>query len=227
MSVTLSIQADVARVQRSLSALAEKQLPFAAAQACTTLAQQVQAEERKALVSVFDRPTPFTVNSVGVKAARKTQPEAVVYIRDIAASYLNPYEVGGEHKLIGTGKTWLNPKDKALLNPYGNLSKKTLTRLKQRSDVFIGTVKTKRGERMGGVWQRPYLRPNPKRRGRSKVPAGSNTTGRLKLLVRFGDALPVRQHLDYRERADWVIRKQFNKAFGQALARALATAKPR
>src|SRR5260363_388069 len=120
MSVTLSIQADVARVQRSLSALAEKQLPFAAAQACTTLAQQVQAEERKALVSVFDRPTPFTVNSVGVKAARKT----------------------------------------------------------------------KRGERMGGVWQRPYLRPNPKRRGRSKVPAGSNTTGRLKLLVRFGDALP-------------------------------------
>src|SRR5260364_270979 len=175
MSVTLSIQADVARVQRSLSALAEKQLPFAAAQACTTLAQQVQAEERKALVSVFDRPTPFTVNSVGAKAARKTQPEAVVYIRDIAASYLNPYEVGGEHKLIGTGKT----------------------------------------------------RPNPKRRGRSKVPAGSNTTGRLKLLVRFGDALPVRQHLDYRERADWVIRKQFNKAFGQALARALATAKPR
>src|SRR5260364_230365 len=48
------------------------------------------------------------------RAARKTQPEAVVYIRDIAASYLNPYEVGGEHKLIGTGKTWLNPKDKAL-----------------------------------------------------------------------------------------------------------------
>src|SRR5260363_66967 len=104
MSVTLSIQADVARVQRSLSALAEKQLPFAAAQACTHAGEEVPAGGRKALVGVFDRPQAFTVNSVGVKAARKTQPEAVVYIRDIAASYLNPYEVGGEHKLIGTGK---------------------------------------------------------------------------------------------------------------------------
>src|SRR5260363_418443 len=105
MSVTLSIQADVARVQRSLSALAEKQLPFAAAQACTTLAQQVQAEERKALVSVFDRPTPFTGNSVGGNEARKTQAERGVYSRDIAASYQNPHEVGGEDTLIGTGKT--------------------------------------------------------------------------------------------------------------------------
>ncbi len=225
MTLNISIQADIKRVQRTLSTLAEKQLPFAAAQACTALAQQVQTEERKALGSVFDRPTPFTVKSVGVKAARKTQPEAVVYIKDIAASYLTPYEVGGQHKLIGSGKTWLNPKDKALLNPYGNLSKTTLTRLKQRSDVFIGTVKTKQGERIGGVWQRPYIRVNQKRRGRSKVPAGSNTTGRLKLLMRFGDALPVRQHFDYRKRADWVVRKQFNKVFGQALARAIATAR--
>jgi hypothetical protein len=225
MTLNISIRADVKRVQRSLSQLAEKQLPFAAAQACTALAKQVQTEERQALARVFDRPTPFTVNSVGVKAARKTQPEAVVFIKDIAAAYLAPYEEGGVHKLIGAGKTWLNPKDKTLLNQYGNLSKTALTRLKHRGDTFIGTVKTKQGERIGGVWQRPYIRPNQNIRGRSKVPAGSNTTGRLKLLVRFGDALLVRQHFDYRTRAEWVVRQQFNKAFGQALARALATAK--
>lgn len=225
MMLNISIQADIKRVQRSLSALAEKQLPFVAAQACTALAKQVQTEERRALVSVFDRPTPFTVNSVGMKAARKTQPEAVVYIKDIAASYLAPYEIGGQHKLIGAGKTWLNPKDKALLNQYGNLSKTTLARLKRRCDLFIGTVKTKRGERIGGVWQRPMIRPNPNIRGQSRVRASRKTSGHLKLLVRFGDALPVRQHFDYRERAKQIIDKQFNKAFGQALARAIASAR--
>ena len=57
--------------------------------------------------SVFDRPTPFTLNSIGVKPARKDNLESVVFVKDIATSYLAPYEFGGRNKL----------NSKALLKP--------------------------------------------------------------------------------------------------------------
>jgi hypothetical protein len=35
-----------------------------------------------------------------------------------------------------------------------------LARLRRRSDVFIDKLKTKQDARIGGVWQRPYIRSN-------------------------------------------------------------------
>jgi len=51
-----------------------------------------------------------------------------------------------------------------------------------------GTVKTKRGEITGDVWQRPHIGSNQKMKNKSRL-----ATGRLKLLIRFGKALPVRR----------------------------------
>ncbi|MFP3428751.1 hypothetical protein SB781_03275 [Paraburkholderia sp. SIMBA_061] len=175
---------------------------------------------------VFDRPTPFTINSVAVKGARKTDLEARVFIKDIAAAYLEPYEFGGNHKLIGRGKTWLNPKDRTLLNQYGNFSKSALQRLESRPDVFVGTIKTKSGDSIGGVWQRPQNAKVIKRTGKRGVAIrGVNTTGHLKLLVRFGDALPVKRHLEFGDRALESVDANFDGEFEKAMAKALATAK--
>src|SRR5471032_1598521 len=104
----ISIRSNLQDVSRSLSAFAQKQLPFAGALATTALAKRVQAKETKAFTRVFDRPTPFTMKAIGVKPARKTDLIATVFVKDIAASYLAPYEFGGVKKL--NGQAMLVPK---------------------------------------------------------------------------------------------------------------------
>lgn len=222
----ISVRADMQAAARGLSALEQKQVPFATALALTSLAKIAQQAEKKALPQVFDRPTPFTVNSIAVKGARKSNLEATVFVKDIAAAYLAPFEFGGPHKLIGSGKTWLNPKDKALLNQYGNFSKSALDRLKARPDIFVGTIHTRTGEQIGGVWQRPAptkVIQTPGKRA-TKV-RGANKTSHLKLLIRFGDAEPVKQHLEFGSRAEAVVKANAAAEFAKALAKALATAK--
>jgi len=224
--IRISVQSDLDALTRRLNDFERKQLPFASAQALTAVAKRVQAAEKAALPQVFDRPTPFTVNSIGVKAAKKNTQEALVFVKDIAAAYLAPYEFGGTHKLIGSGKTWLNPKDMALLNQYGNFSRTALKRLEGRPDIFVGTIKTASGESIGGVWQRPTDVKAIKRSGKRGVAMrGANKTSHLRLLIRFGDAQPVKQHLDFGKRGREVVASTYRAEFAAAFAKALATAR--
>ena len=224
--ITISVRAEIQAAMRNLSDLEKKQVPFATATMLTALARLAQTAEKQALPKVFDRPTPFTVNSVAVKGARKSSLEAKVFVKDIAAAYLAPFEFGGMHKLVGAGRTWLNPKDRGLLNQYGNFSKSALDRLKARPDVFVGTVHTRSGEAIGGVWQRPAPTKVIQTPGkRATKLRGANKTGHLKLLVRFGDAQPVKQHLEFGMRAESVVKANAGAEFAKALAKAVATAK--
>jgi len=135
--------------------------------------------------------------------------------------------IGGNHVLPGDSKAILNPKN-IKLDKYGQLPRKVLDRLKARKDIFIGPVKTKSGI-VNGVWQRAYFRPNGSERGRShqggEVRRGANTTGRLKLLIRFGDALVVSKRLKYRSRAKALVDRRFNAVFDEAMSKALASAR--
>ena len=83
----ISIKPQVDAVARKLSDFAYKQLPFAEARTATGLAKLAQAAEKQAIPQVFENPTPFTVNSVAVQAAKKSLPTARVYIREKAAQY--------------------------------------------------------------------------------------------------------------------------------------------
>ncbi len=215
----ISVQTNVKEIERALNIFVRKQVPFAAAAAMTATAKLVQQAEVKNLSHVLDNPTPFTLRSIGITAARKNNLVAKVYMRDVAASYLEPFEFGGVHKL--NGRALLNPKDIGT-NQYGNLPRNVMARLKGRSDVFIGVVKTKDGKMINGVWQRP-LATAPKA-GR-KAAKSANSTGHLKLLIRFGDALEVKQHLGYRALAKAVIAASFNREMGKALTAAMATAR--
>ena len=200
-----------------------QQLPFATAQALSALAKTVQVAEAKSLDSVFDRPTPFTENSVGIVRARKDSLVSEVFVKDKASAYLEPYEVGGENKL--NSKALLKPIDQPV-NQYGNLSRSDLKRLKARSDIFIGKVQTKAGI-VSGVWQRTASTANVmSKAGRvRKTSKGLNATGHLKLLIRFTDAHKATQHWNYRLRAEQIVQRDFNKEFGRSLAQALASAK--
>ena len=75
-----------------------KQIPFATAQALTSVARKIEAAEN-AFKRHLENPTPFTVNSVKSFGARKGNLRAKVFVMDTAASYLEPFEFGGQHKL--------------------------------------------------------------------------------------------------------------------------------
>ncbi|NWC92634.1 MULTISPECIES: hypothetical protein [unclassified Pseudomonas] len=217
----ISVRANVKELSKALSALAYKQIGFATAQALTALAKEVQADEIQNIASTFKKPRPFTQKSVGVQGARKDTLKASVFVRPIAAKYLEPYEDGGNHVLPGTSKAILNPKD-IKLDQYGQLPRGVLDRLKARKDIFIGPVKTKSGI-VNGVWQRvPPKNGKGARRGRAAVAA---LPGHLKLLIRFGDSLAVNKRLNYRSRAKVLVDRRFNAVFGEAMAKALASAR--
>lgn len=225
----ISLRPNIKQLERTLNDFARKQLPFAAAKALTAVTKIVQKAEQDNLDRKLDRPTPFTKNSIRVMPATKASQEAVLFVQDIAAAYLAPYEFGGANKL--NGRALLKPVALSL-NSFGNMPRSKLAQLKARPDVFVGTVKTKSGESISGVWQRPTntaavsLLNHKGKRLRGVIPAGKgNATGHMKLLIRFTDAHPVKQRLGYRALAEQLIRKHFNKEMGRALAQAIATAK--
>lgn len=204
---TLSVKADIRKVAKALDDVARKQLPFATAQAINATAEKVRIAERDNLLEVIDGPTPFTLNSVAVKRATKSNPVALVYVKPVAAAYLLPYEIGGKNKL--NSKALLKPVG-AKVNQYGNLPRNLVKRIASKQNAFIGKVQTKNGV-VDGVWQR-----TKKTRGKR---AG------LKLMVKFEDAHDVRQRLDYRGVAKRVVAATFRGELDRAIGKALATAR--
>lgn len=196
----------------------QKQIPFATAQALTGVARKIQHAERVALQRKLENPTPFTVNSVGSTAARRDNLQAKVFVRDVAASYLEPFEFGGQHKL--NSQALLNPKN-IKLNKYGNLTRNKMAQLKARPDVFIGVI-----DGVNGVWQRKKGkgRKNAKRRKRSANGTRRDPIKRRppKLLIRFGNALDVKPVLGYMDRAGTMATNllpgELDRAVGAALA---------
>ncbi|NIG74048.1 hypothetical protein F3J34_10615 [Klebsiella sp. Ap-873] len=199
----------------------QKQIPFALSQALTSVARKIEAAEKTALQRHLDNPTPFTVKSIGSRGARKDNLTATVFVRDIAASYLEPFEFGGQHKL--NGQALLNPKN-VKLNKFGNLPRNKLSQLKAKPSTFIGEIGG-----VNAVWQRKKPKgkkgkkrakrsPNGTRRERLKQPAP-------KLLIRFGDALPVSPTLGYMDRANTMAKALLPVEIQRALAESIRTAK--
>lgn len=198
----------------------QKQIPFATAQAMTSVVRDIAAAQKVALGRKLESPTPFTVNSVGSAGARKNNLRAKVFVRDVAAEYLEPFEFGGEHKL--NSQALLNPKN-IKLNKYGNMPRNKLSQLKAKPNVFVGEVNG-----VDAVWQRR----KPKKAKKKRARRSANGTRRPKrkqrapkLLVRFGDALPVTPTLDYMNRSRSMAAGLMPGALSRAIADAIRTAK--
>lgn len=188
----------------------------------TSVTRKIQEAQKTVFQQNLENPTPFTINSLGSVGARKNDLNARVFVRDIAASYLEPFEFGGVHKL--NSQALLNPKN-IKLNKHGNLTRNKMSQLKAKSDVFIGDIGG-----VNGVWQRRKTKKikkgkkrlkrsqNGSRRSRQKMPAP-------KLLIRFGDALQVNPTLGYMDRADTMAAALMPGELSRAIAEAMRTAK--
>ncbi|MDE1476222.1 hypothetical protein [Xenorhabdus bovienii] len=198
-----------------------KQIPFAMAQALTSVAREIEKAQKVALERRLENPTSFTVKSVRSQGARKDNLTAKVFVMPTAASYLEPFEVGGVHKL--NGAALLNPKN-VKLNKHGNLPRNKLSQLKGKQDTFIGEL-----DGVNGVWQRKKSKSKKSKRRLKRSPNGTRRERQKqrapKLLIRFGDALPVDPVLGYQERAQQMAQSLMPAAISQALDEAIRTAK--
>lgn len=199
-----------------------KQIPFATAQAMTAVVRKIEDAQKVAMQCNLDNPTPFTVKSVKSHGARKSDLKAKVFVMNTAAAYLEPFEIGGVHKL--NGSALLNPKA-IKLNKYGNLPRNKLSSLKSKENTFIGDIGG-----VNGVWQRKKAKKGKK--GRKRLQRSPNGTRRdrkkqpmPKLLIRFGDALPVEPVLGYQDRAMKMTQALLPQEINRALAEAIRTAR--
>jgi hypothetical protein len=79
--VKFDVRDNFPQVKRLLDAQ-QRQMPFAVALALTRTAQDVKRAEQAEMRGVFDRPTPFTLNSLFTKPATKQSLEARVWVKD-------------------------------------------------------------------------------------------------------------------------------------------------
>ncbi|MEX6250061.1 MULTISPECIES: hypothetical protein [Providencia] len=199
-----------------------KQIPFATAQALTSTVRKIENAQKVALQRNLESPTPFTVKSIKSRGARKSDLRAKVFVMNIAAEYLTPFEEGGIHKL--NGSALLNPKN-IKLNKYGNLPRNKLSSLKAKDNTFIGDVGG-----ANGVWQRKKVKKGKK--GRKRIQRSPNGTRKdrkkqpmPKLLIQFGDALPVKPVLGYQDRAMKIAQALLPQEIKRAIAEAMRTAR--
>lgn len=205
----LAARVDLPLLRKGLKDVQRKQIPFATSLALTSTAGHAAVGWQDEMRAVLDRPTPFTLGAVAVRPARKTRLIATVYLKDVAAAYLEPYLEGGPH-FLGGKRGLLTPKN-VPLNAYGNLTRGKLAQLKGRQGVYLGGVKLRSGQVVHGAWQRLG--------GRAK--GGHH----LKLLIRFSDPLAVTQRLDFVEPTKRAIAEHFNDEFAKAFNHAMATAR--
>ena len=205
----------------------QKQISFATAQAMTAVVREIAAAQKVAMGRKLESPTPFTVNAVRSSGARKNDLRAKVFVLDTAAGYLEPFEFGGQHKL--SGRALLNPKN-IKLNKFGNLPRTKMATLKAKPNVFIGEVSTQYGTSVNAVWQRKKAVKVKKGKKRARRSPNGTRRERVKqrppkLLIRFGDALPVSPVLGYMDRSRAMAEALMPGALSRAIADAIRTAK--
>lgn len=142
VNVRVDIRTSMPAIARAVEQMG-RQGRFAMAVALTRTAQDVRKEERSTMQRVFDRPTPYTLNSLFVAGATKETLEARVWLKDDqavsnggtpATRYLLPQIDGGargmkrlEKMLDRVGvmpRGWRAvPGQGASMDAYGNMSR--------------------------------------------------------------------------------------------------------
>lgn len=127
----------------------QRQMPFAVALALTRTAQDVKKAEQAEMRSAFDRPTPFTLNSLFVKPATKQSLEARVWVKDTErpTHYLLPQIAGGDRSLkrfeqLLVQRGVMRPEERAVpggaakLDAYGNISRGQIVKILSQLQAF-------------------------------------------------------------------------------------------
>ena len=213
----ISVRTNVKEIQKSLDTFTRQEVPYATALAINSICAKIIEREKANFKSVFDRPTPFTLNALGFKPASKLNPTATIFMKDAQEKYLEPYEYGGKQIPVKPGNVAVLNPIAIGLNQYGNIPQ---NRIKQLLGLDLNDphkVKVMSARRQTNLQknQRMYFTGVPS--NKPGAPAGlwqrlPDHKG-LKLIVKFADPKDVHQHLDYYHRAQEVVDMYFDRVF--------------
>jgi hypothetical protein len=224
--ISFGIKSDISKVQSALDQLGASQVPFATSLALNRVAQFSRETLRNTMARVFDRPKPFTLNSLFVKPSTKTNLVAIVGHK--SGSPVNQYlrsEIEGglrapkklESILSRGQREYLVPGKDTRLDAYGNIPRAIMNRIIQaqragsKADaqgVFIVPPGSKSGL-TPGIYERK----------------GGSGKGSLKLLMVFVSKAQYRPLYDMQGIVSRVVESEFGKQFAASMDYALSTAK--
>jgi hypothetical protein len=251
--ISISVTHNIDETIRRLQAQA-RQVPFAISLAINRTAQLVKEDEIHEMRDVFDRPTPYTLNSLYLKPSTKQTLTAKVWLKEDtskgtpAAKYLLPQIQGGARRLkrfesalrrvgaLPEGMVAV-PATGAKFDPFGNMDRGQIVQILSYFRAFPeagykanmtdkGRAKLARGskKRLGVA----YFVGAP---ADGKLPLGvwQRTTfamgSAIKPVLLFVDAVHYQMLFDFPYVAKRVIDREFDRQFEIALRQAMATAR--
>ncbi|GBR03181.1 hypothetical protein [Gluconobacter cerinus] len=150
MPIDLKVGLDAKALQRDLSALAEKEIPKAAASALNRLATGARLQVVDRMREVFDRPSAFTLNGFFTRPATGKNLEAWVATRDYARrgtaaiTYLGPQIHGGDRDMKRfekalrsvSGGQYVVPGKDCPLDENGNIKRGVIIQILSRMSLM-------------------------------------------------------------------------------------------
>lgn len=250
--IRLGITTDVTSTIHQLNSRRD-QVPFATAVALTRTAVLVKQNEYKEMVDVFDRPTPYTLNSLYSKGATKQNLEAVVWLKydtskgTPADKYLTPQIRGGsrplkrfERALRSVGALpesyFAVPGSAADLDAYGNMKPSQIVQILSYFRAFpeagyrANITDKKRAALARGTRSRlgySYFVGSP---GDGKLPLGVWKRigfahgSAIKPILIFVKSVLYHQRFDFNYVGQVTVKKEFSGQLVKALAEANASA---
>lgn len=242
---TVSASANTREIARRLGEVAQKQIPFATANALTAIAKLVKQGELDVMAQRIDMPTKFTMNSLYIKAARKTKLEARVWFKDYASKgtpaskYMMSAVHGGarrhkrfEKALIAKGimqpSQFAVPADGAVLDGYGNVPRALHVKLLSGLRAFgeqgydANASGSARSKRKGNAQK--YFAAEID--GTPGIWERDRHTGGVKPLFVFSESEPkYRVILPFFKIAENIHKANYEREFTKALEHAIRTAR--
>jgi hypothetical protein len=211
---------------------AQKQVRFSAAVALTRTAQKVRDAMPAVMDRELDRPTPFTKRGMFVTAARKDNLQAVVGFMDRQAGYLKYQIAGGTRTPTARG---IKLPGNIELNSFGNIPRGLIDKLKASAqDGTLGRGIARKlgvGNRRKGAAPIQLFFGKPTGRLWAKAPMGiwrrvPGSPGKLVPVILFEDTpAHYKPRFHFERSAIEVVRREWDRQFGQAFADAMRSAR--
>lgn len=216
--INITVRHNLDRVMRQLDDFAKRQVPFAMSRALNDTAREIQRDIRFEMPRNFKIRRQWVLKGIQVKPSTKRDLRAMVFSKD---KFMGRQEYGGDKASRDT-RVWRFGNKVAVPLPAAKGGSKSGIVPKRfwpenLPDPFV--LKAKDG--------REYLaiRAKAKRFTGPMLPGKRAAKTDVVLMYVLEDEITVRDRLQMREIGNRVVRDRFDKLFGQALGRALASAR--
>ena len=228
----------------SIGDVDKKHIPYAVRLAVNRVAELSIPTIKTNMNVVFDRPSPWTLNSLRVKYATSAKPVAVVQHKDVSgrgtspSKYLRPNIEGSTRTKKASEQQWSNkvgqpiwwtPSKNIDLDPYGNVPAATIRKLLEGTRAELGSAgKKKQRFKKGALSTGRYFIRKPSDKSSKKPGVYEQTVwGAIRPLIFFHVGLTPQYNKTYDMEAivQRVSDAEYGKQFLIAMEYAISTAK--